>query len=158
MRGFTIIEMMVVVAILGIITTVGSNLFFTVLRGSTKTKVLQLVKQNGGYAVSVMGTMIRNARKIESSSGSSLTITNPDGRTTIFSCSNSQIASNGSSLMANDVKVADCANFFTVTSGEEGVRPDRVQIKFTLSQSATGDRPEDWASVDFQTTVGLRNY
>lgn len=169
--GFTIIEMMIAVAILGIITTVGSNLFFTVLRGSTKAKVLQSVKQNGGYSLSVMQGMIRNARKLSyaASPTDTLTITNPDGGTTTFHCCgttpNYLIASESGSLTceqarltSDEVKVNSCANFFTVTPGLAGVRPDLVAIQFTLSQAGVSTRPEEQAAIDFQATVGLRNY
>jgi len=169
--GFTIVEMMIAVTILGIITTVGSNLFFTVLRGSTKAKVLQAVKQNGGYSLSVMESMIRNARRIESypTATDFLTILNPDGGVTTFHCCgttpNFLIASESGSLAcaaarltSDEVKVNNCANFFTVTAGLAGVRPDLVAIQFTLSQAGLSTRPEEQASIDFQATVGLRNY
>jgi prepilin-type N-terminal cleavage/methylation domain-containing protein len=157
--GFTLVEIMIVVGILGIIAVVGSGTFFSILRGSTKTKTLQLVKQNGDYAVSVMERMIRNAKSV-SGGGSSITITNPDGETTDFSCSGSPatIASNSASLMSSEVKVNDCTNIFTVTPGEAGIRPAVVKINFSLSQAGTPSRPEEQTSVNFQTTITLRNY
>ena len=160
--GFTLIEIIVVVGILGIIMIMGSNLFFSILRGSTKTKILQLVKQNGDYAISVMERMIRNARSVNGG-GNSITITNPDGRTTAFSCSDldgngtNEISSNSARLISNEVKVENCS-VFSITPGEVGVRPAVVTINFTLSQAAVTTRPEEQASVSFQTTVGLRNY
>jgi len=162
--GFTLIEIIVVVGILGIIMIMGSNLFFSILRGSTKTKILQLVKQNGDYAISVMGRMIRNARSV-SGSGSSITIVNPDGRPTTFSCSDldangaNEISSNSARLINDEVKVINnCSNVFSVIAGEVGTRPDVVTINFTLSQAGVTTRPEERASVNFQTTISLRNY
>ncbi|TSC54476.1 MAG: Uncharacterized protein LiPW31_78 [Microgenomates group bacterium LiPW_31] len=166
--GFTLIEIIVVVGILGIIMVMGSNLFFSILRGSTKTKILQLVKQNGDYAISVMGRMIRNARSV-SGSGSAITIINPDGNTTTFNCCgtspNFLIASESGSLscenarLTNDeVKVDDCSNVFSIIAGEVGARPDVVTINFTLSQAGATTRLEEQASINFQTTISLRNY
>ena len=60
-KGFTIIEIVVVVGILGVIAVIGTNMFFTVIRGSNKSKNLTTVKQNGEYALSVMERMIRNS-------------------------------------------------------------------------------------------------
>lgn len=158
-NGFTLLEIMVVVGILGIIAVVGSGTFFSILRGSTKTKTLQLVKQNGDYAISVMERMIRNARRV-SGGGDSITIVNPDGETTVFSCEGSPatIASNSAPLMDKEVKVDSCYNVFTVTSGISGVRPAVVKINFNLSQAEMTTRPEEQASINFQTTVTLRNY
>jgi hypothetical protein len=123
-----------------------------------------LVKQNGDYTISVMERMIRNARSV-SGGGSSITITNPDGRTTAFSCSDldgngtNEISSNSARLISNEVKVSsNCSAVFSVTAGEIGVKPAVVTINFTLSQAAITTRPEEQASVSFQTTVGLRNY
>ena len=163
--GFTLIEIIVVVGILGIVTVMGTNLFFSILRGSTKTKILQLVKQNGDYAISVMGRMIRNARSVNGG-GSSITIVNPDGMPTTFSCGDidipldgkSEIASNGARLISNEVKVENCSGIFSVTPGEVGVSPAAVTINFTLSQAGVTTRLEERASVSFQTTISLRNY
>jgi len=162
-NGFTLIEMMMVVGVLGILAVLGSGAFFSILRGSIKAKTLQMVKQNGDYAISVMERMIRNARALvgptSDSTVSSITIKNPDGGTTTFSCEGdlSTIASNGASLLSNEVKVSDC-NIFKVTVGQPGIKPAVVEIKFTLTQSGTTSRSGEQAEVNFQTTVSLRNY
>lgn len=162
--GFTLIEIMIVVGILGIIAVVGSGVFFSILRGSTKTKTLQMVKQNGGYAISVMERMIRNARALTSptadSTVSSITIKNPDSGQTTFSCEGTpaKIASNGAFLLSNEVKVSNCNNIFEVKVGQPGIRPAVVKINFKLSPAGTPSRPEEQAEVNFQTTVTLRNY
>jgi len=162
-NGFTLIEMMIVVSLLGIIAVVGSGAFFSILRGSTKTKTLQMVKQNGDYAISVMERMIRNARALvsptEDSTVTSIKIKNPDGKETTFSCGGPQatIASNGASLLSSEVKVNNC-NIFEVTVGQPEIRPAVVKINFNLSPEVSSTRPEEQATVNFQTTVTLRNY
>jgi len=169
--GFTLIEILVVFSILAIIFVAASNMFFSILRGTTKTKTMQLVKQNGDYALSLMMRMIRNARNISAYGQTFLTITNPDGGTTVFSCEdldadgNNEIASKSGSLLppesliSTDVRVVttDCY-VFTITEGESGIKPDTVAIDFDLSAAVTSDRPEEQAQVKFKTTVSLRNY
>ena len=163
-NGFTLIEIIVVVGILGIIAVIGSGAFFSILRGSTKTKTLQMVRQNGDYAISVMERMIRNARVLISpttdSTVTSITIKNPDGGETTFSCEGNPatIASNGASLLSNEVNVNDCNDIFEVTVGQVGIKPAVIKINFNLTQAGTAIRPEEQALINFQTTVTLRNY
>lgn len=177
--GFTLIEMMVVVTVLAIIAGIGSSMLFSILRGSTKTQTMLMVKQQGEFATLVMERMIRNARSIEhTSSGptsytsNSLKIINPDGFSTTFSCANIdnspdgkfEIASTSASLVSAvdrltsaDVAVENC-NLFTITKGQAGINPDTVRINFKLSPSIQGNRPEEQSTVTFDTTVSLRNY
>ncbi len=160
--GFTLIEIVVVVGVLGIIVIFGASLFFTILRSSTKTRILAEVKQNGNFAMGVMERMIRNAKRIEGG-GASITIVNPDNGVTVFSCEDIggelKLASNSASLVAEDkVRVNDCAGVFSVTFGEAGLNPDKVTIDFTLLQSGTPTRVEEQASINFRTKITLRNY
>jgi len=154
--GFTLIEILVVVGILGIIAAISTNMFFSVLQASTKTRVLSEVKQNGDYALNVMERTIRNAKSV-TSNGNSITIVNPDDSSTTFSCSNGNLTLDGASLISNKVEVQDCS-VFSVVPGEEGVSPAVVTIDFTLSQAGTAARPEEQAAIDFGITVTLRNY
>lgn len=164
--GFTLIEIIVIVGILGFIAVIGSNMFFSILKGSTKTRVLAEVKQNGSYAINVMERLIRNAKSLENWDGGGewIEIRDPDDYPTIFSCEDSDgdgfydIASNSASLTSDKVEVVDCASVFNVVEGEAGIRPDAVTINFTLKQAGTVARPEEEASVNFKTTVTLRNY
>lgn len=161
-KGFTLIEILVVIGILAIIVVVGSTSFFNLLKGSTKTRTANLVKQNGNYALEVMGRMIRNARGIsayDEVEGKEITIENPDGFVTTFTCRDdeSDIASNGASLISSEVKVKSCASVFDVVRGETGLQPDVVTINFTLSQAQEDVRPEEEVSIVFKTTVVLRN-
>lgn len=153
-NGFTLIEILVVIGIFGILAVIGTSMFFSILKGSTKTRVLAEVKQNGNYAISVMGRMIRNAKSIESCPGSSITIENQDRDSTTFSCSGGRVASNSAYLTSDKVAVTNCTNVFTCNLG---VSPNVVTIDFTLSQ-AMGTRAEETAQVDFKTTVSLRTY
>ena len=47
MKGFTLIEMIVVVAVLIIMGAILSQIFSNTLRGSNKAQVLSSIKQNG---------------------------------------------------------------------------------------------------------------
>lgn len=155
-KGFTLIEILVVIGVLAIIVVVGSTSFFNLLKGSMKTRTINLVKQNGDYALAIMERMIRNAQKIDSACTSSMdeiSITNPDGGSTTFSCTDNPISSNSAKLISDQITVNNC--FFDCQEGGY-FNPDVVTIDFTLS---TGDptQPEEYATINFKTTVVLRN-
>lgn len=155
-RGFTLIEVIMIVFILGIVVVVGGNLFFSVLKGASKAEITKEVKQNGDYAIGVMERMIRNAQEIvpNSCSGGSIQIKNPDGYFTTFSFSGTRIASNSAYLTSENVKLVTGSYSFSCSQ----TVPLTVTISFTLSQTATTTRPEEQAQVPFQTTVSLRTY
>lgn len=155
--GFTLIEVLMVVFLLGIVVVIGSNLFFSILRGASKAEIEKEVKQNGDYAMNVIGRMVRNAQNCSEVSGV-LTVTNPDGQTTDFFCQPSgditRIASNAGVFLTSDKVTATNCTF----SCDSTKTPPIVNISFDLSQKGTDLRPEEKAQVHFQTTVGLRTY
>ncbi|MCX6726103.1 MAG: type II secretion system protein [Candidatus Shapirobacteria bacterium] len=169
-KGFTMIEILVVIGILGIIAVIGSNMFFTTLKASNKTKVLATVKQNGDYALSVMGRMIRDSQKVITNSETpnkiceigmnKIKVKRLDGSEIEFSCDqegtvNGNIASNSARLTSSEVKVDSCS-FDCSTKGE--FYPQSVVISFTLSQATVTTRVEEQALVNFKTTISVRNF
>lgn len=165
-KGFTLVEILVSLSILAIIVVMGTNMFLTTLKGVKKTKALTEVKQNGNYALSAMERTIRNAQSIEKNSDdetcasemAKINIKNLDNNLIEFACDGSKISSNSAALTSNDVKVVAGSCFFDCQSGEAGVSPATITIRFSLSQAGEDVRPEEEALVDFQTKVTLRNY
>lgn len=164
--GFTIIEILVAMGILGTVVAVGSGILVSILKGATKARILQEVKQNGNYTLTIMERMIRNARSVDSYGTDFVRITSPDGNYTVFRCCGSptMIASqsatkltcdNNTRLTNENVRVGSCTNFITYTAGA----PPLVTVNFTLTQASTTPLgPEEQASVDFRTTISPRNY
>lgn len=173
-NGFTLIEILIVIGIFGILAFIGTNMFFTILKSSAKTRVLAEVKQNGNYALSVMGRMIRNAKRIEVNSDGDackpsmgkLRIKNSDEGCSEFDLSGSRIASSSANdcitfspryLTSEEVEIdTSMTNQFECTAITGS--PPVITIRFTLSQTGTTTRPEEEATVDFRTTVSLRTY
>ena len=166
--GFTLIELLVTVAILGTAGVIAANMFFQTLKGVSKAEIEKIVKQEGDYTISVMERMIRNSKNVvdadsvcDDSDRANITITNQDDSTSFFECAgsgdNAHIASNSARLTSNKVRVSsDCNSFVKCT--QLGSAPPVLEIKFNLSQAGSPTRPEEQASVNFQTTVSLRNY
>ena len=165
-NGFTLIETLVSLGVLAVVVVMATNLFFSLLRGASKTKAIQTVKQNGGYAISVMERMIRNAKQVLDCQTDYITIKSQDEEETTFRfCSeedDSWIASVSGTLTCADARLTSSevqlvSSSFTCMPGD-GTKPDGVDINFSLAKAGTGTRPEEGAVVNFQTSVFLRNY
>src|SRR3990167_5678730 len=96
-RGYSFLELLIVIALVGTIGVVTSQVFIMGLRSQAKSEILKEVKQNGDYASAVMDNMIRNALDIDDVSCNTntqqLSIMTKDGVTVTYDCSNPQIAS-----------------------------------------------------------------
>lgn len=168
-KGFTIIEIIVAVGILGIIAALGTNMFLTIMRGSTKSKNLTTVKQNGEYALSVMERMIRNSSDVITNSDgdicesgmTKIKIINSNKEETEFSFmdlgGSSYIASNSSRITSDQVLVTN--GVFDCDDSVGDFNPKTVVIDFTLDQNTSpAPRVEEEVNINFKTTVTTRNY
>lgn len=112
--GFSLLEILVSVGILASVGVLIGQVFFTTAHVNTKTELLKEVKQNGNFALDVMGRSIRNASFIETicpeeaESTESATIRNADGYTTVYRCE-------------SDGNVARIASVSASTTGDETV-------------------------------------
>src|SRR5512146_1688361 len=119
--GFTLVEMLTVVAIFVVIGGVVNNILVTSFRTSGKTDIVTEVQNNGNYALSQMAKTIRDARGLVSPFpctpsvvASSITVTTPDNQQVTYACGSTTIASNGASLFdTTKVKLSTCS--FTCT-------------------------------------------
>lgn len=156
-QGFTFLEILVVMLITMIMVTVLSGMFFSILKGSAKSRIMADIKQNGSYALTVMERMARNAKSVLVNSSTKITIISQDNKPTIFECTADNISSNSGQLIdSTRVKVASCS--FVVIEGELGRTPAAVTINFTLEQKVSPGRAEDKSMMEFNSQVVLRNY
>lgn len=178
--GFTLLETLVAISAIATVGILIAQVFFTTTRSNTKTELLKDVKQNGDYAIEMIGRMIRNSVGVTSSClpdpGASLSyvdIKNADGNITEFGClGNSEvlrIASTSAAfpspyfMTSSNVSLGttSCANIpiedfhFTCTSYVD--QPSTVTIHFKLSQKGTPVDQFEKASLIFQTAVSPRN-
>jgi len=160
--GFTLIEMMVAISILGIVAVIVSGFLLTTLSGSGKAEVNKEVRQNGNYALSVIEGLILNAINVGCTPPLTINITDINGQMATISCdtTNFKIASSSAAgsvdLTASNVAVSNCN--FTCASLTGG--PTKVDILFTVSQKTSGliPKPNEKMSIDFQSEVMTRNY
>jgi prepilin-type N-terminal cleavage/methylation domain-containing protein len=177
-KGFTIIEVLVVVSVFSVVGVIIGGIFFGALRGTKKTNTITLIRQNGNYAISQMSKMIRFADTLDAPACPGepapamphtieppvITITSSlDDQKTTFTCdvANNMLASNSASLLnvstdtnPNTVILDKCQ--FTCSRNQGG--PPTIGIDFTLKDKNSGNIVESKASVRFQTSVTMRNY
>lgn len=177
-KGFSLIEVLIAVTILGGISIVLSQSFFALSRANTKAELIKDMKQSGDFSIRVMEQMIRSNISVTSScttagdTTNSLTITNPDGNQTTFGCvwdaTNrvTRLASTSGALTSylsstnTTLGGANCTDNamsldFTCTSFPS--QPSSIKVSFTLSQAGVPADRFERASVSFQTTVNVRN-
>lgn len=158
-RGFTLIELMIVISITAVIVVTVTGLFFRAIRGGTKTETTVDLSQNAEFSMSLMERFIRNAKEVNNVGGvecpgigSTITLIGWDGGSTQFSLSNGRIASNSFALSGTSVLIE---NLQFECIREEGV-PDQVLIEFDATSSDVGGA--SGSSGHYESTVSLRNF
>lgn len=165
-RGFTLVELLVVLTIFLTVGGVIITVLFISFRGSSKSEVVTSVKQSGTFALSQIVKSIRYAGSLDtpdscipSTSSSTLTVTSiTDGLQTTYSCPadmNSPITSNSAALVdTSKVVVSQCSFTCSQTSL---VDPPKVTIQFTLTSKSGGGALVDTSTIPFQSSVIMRN-
>ncbi len=164
--GFTLIEILIVVSLIGVMSIAITQVFMSILRSQSKGEIIKGVKQNGDYAYSVMESMIRNAQEVTdpTSCGSQvdeISIKNPDDYITRFYCTSGAV-----SLVASQ---SGTSNFFLTNSDVDAsachfivncppTSPKYVWMTFTLSQANAAAGVAETATETFEGIVSLRNY
>lgn len=172
--GFTLIEMIVSVAIIAVVGVALSQVFIATLRTNTKTELFKDVKQNAELALETMVRMIQNAKEVTSScsiagtNSTSITIVSEDDGETTFGCfldgTNTRIASQSaqgtSYLTSSNVSLGgdSCAGSTLAFTcfGAAGI-PTSITISFDLAQVGTPQQAFEQASESFQTSATMRN-
>ncbi len=171
--GFSLIELLIVMTLIGIIGVIISQVFIMGFKIQAKSEIVKEIKQNGDFALSVMENMVRNSADINSGqcniSSNILTIINQDGYSTSFDCSEgAKIASISSysglyptivtPLTNNKVFISNCS--FVIVCPTPPINPKYVFMSYTVNQSGADVTPTPgaYSSLEYQSTVSLRNY
>lgn len=182
-KGFTLIEMVVVIAVVALTVPAIFAIVFGLLREQTKIHRLSTVKQNGDFILNTIGTTIRSnalsvhaftpatddnavCRIVESYSDSTLFFRDALGDTFGFSASDSAVTSSsaslGSSTLLNSEKTV-VSNFSLSCEKTAAYSPALVSVSFDICYAATlgscsVDRAEETATLHYQTKIKLRNF
>lgn len=167
--GFTLVEIMVGVVILGIVTLIINSILISVFKGTRKTEIVREVKQNGDYALTVMEVKIRQAKWIASvcdtGGSTSLKIQNIDGTFTNFATSGTQVLQenfetdgitliDSANLTSSDLTIASTLIFICdVQPGKD----TKITINFTLRPTVTGAQ-DTQSTQNFSSVFYMQNY
>lgn len=175
-KGFTLVEILIVVALFSIVVAVAVSSLFSVLLRSKKTEAVKLVEHNGNYALRMLEYMIRPARLISAAptcqtNMQSLEVQDNTGKVTGFAFA--RIGDDDSCLASYTGGLSGTENCLTdpqvevVTTQPHNFHcfpgglgyPPRIEIEFTLQRRNPADlQQEEIASLNFKTQISLRNY
>ena len=159
-KGYTLIELMVVVAIFSIIALVASETIILTLRGTTKAEAISKVRQNIDYAMGSMERQLRGAKSVTSTCNNvpstQISFIDQNNNAVTFSCVNvnstnqlSSIASSSANLTSGNISISQCSFSCTPKSGN---KPAYIQMTIVAS-----DLKGENAITD-TTQVTLRSY
>ena len=161
-KGFSLIEMMVVITIFAVIGIIVTSSVILTIAGAKKSESIIKARENLDYALNVIERNIRNANSIVGCSGDSsyaIKYLDQNNTSASFSCIgmggvDSYIASGSSNLRltSTTVKIVGC-NFSCVTSTSS---PPLVIID--LSVQNAGSSGIQSSNVSASTQIYLRNY
>ena len=180
-KGFTLIELLAVIIVFSLIGSLAGSILVNSLRTSNKTNVVTTVKENGNFAITQMGKILRDATSLQSPypcvtpvTQTSVTLVASDGNTVVLDCAatdgitgKTTIASNSAPLIdtsVSGVKLLSPGNSapacsFTCSQSTASDYPV-IDVMFGLTQQATSNFSEQNASssaIIFSTSILLRN-
>lgn len=169
-QGFTLIELMVAVSIIGVVLLAVTQMLVQSLVGAAKAEAITRVKNNGDSALVAMERAIREGQGLTLTPGqfncaanagkNKLKFTNSAGAVVVIEEDTNgrlKITEGGNSRYVTEADVIVKVNtlkFYCVDMPDS--RRDKVQITFTLAYNG-GARASRNASATFYTSVMMRN-
>lgn len=168
-KGFSLLEMLVVVTIFAIIALVTSQAIILTLTGTHKADAISKVRQNVDFTMEAISRQLYNAKSISqcpNADTSKITFTDQNNNNVTFSCVNvnnsnqpSAVASTSGNLTGSDIVITSCS---FVCNPAVGSAPPYVTITISAKQlTATGTSGitggQNNAPVTSTTQVTLRS-
>jgi len=166
-KGFTLIEILVYIGVLGIIIVILSSFLIWATRSNTKAKVMRETLDNTRRAMEIMSYEIKEAKSIytptTTSNQLSLETTHylPEGETKTFIdfylCDSrlclKKESQDSIALTSDNLEVSNLVFAQVIT----GTIPS-IQINLKVNYKNPTNRPEYQASVNLLSTISLRSY
>jgi len=128
MKAFTLIELIIYMAIVAVILTFAFGYAWNIIYGGVKTASYREVQQNGRLAMEKITKAIRDGQDPNS----------------VFTVTSNVLYESGTALTSDQVEITNLV--FTVFGGG-------YKTEMTVEYNNLGNRPEYEASVDLETTT-----
>jgi len=170
MKGFTLIEILVVVGVLGMIMVATTAIMVNSFRAKARIEVSDVVEQSGSAALSEIKNNLISATGVgmscvTSGIGTSIALQSVDdgGVTRLVCYEGSKIASESATtgnfdLTPGNIKVIGCDNFAICTMSPASTeRVSNVNFSFVLSLGDSAANMEKFVQRIFRSDVVIRN-
>lgn len=154
-KGFTLIELIVAMAVFATVITVVSSIFVSSVGSQRKNVNQQEVLENARYVLETISRSIRQSTVVTSdSTSSSLSLSHPTKGAVAYTLNNGQILENGTALSSGGITVERLSFIIQGNSATDNIQP-RVTISISLkdNQAQAGTA----SAINLQTTVTPRN-
>lgn len=176
-KGFTLIETVVVVAVVGLVLPAIFTVIFVLIGQQTKINRLSEVKKQGDYVLNSISVLIKNnAVSIHSgipTAGNEKCLNDGSSYGPVSSLyfldkkndrfriwRNGDKISSASAITTSDLTTTKVtiSNFLIGCEKNTLFSPATVSLSFFVSYNTTSTRPEETASLFYQTLIFLRNH
>jgi len=152
-NGFTLVELLVGLAIFSSVIVIATSLFVSTFRNQRKSIAILNVQENGRYLMEFIAKEIRMSQIISSDGETfNLDISHPVNGDITYSFSNNHILRNGEIIDSDEVNIN--GRFFIDGRGADAEQP-RVVVVMKLE--TTGQKIEERATMNLETTLSQRN-
>jgi prepilin-type N-terminal cleavage/methylation domain-containing protein len=161
-KGFTLIEMVVVTALLALVILAVMGVFFNSMKATALLRTEQKIDESGKLVTERIGRGIRSMASIQNYDTvcdglpkGSITMVNREGQTVELTCVADRITLGGESISPSNL-TADCADF-NVSCNTADKSPV-VEVNFSLTAAAGTYDSGVEKSRDFSTEVMIRGF
>ncbi len=159
-RGFSIIELIIVVGLIAILMLAISSSMLMSIISSTRIRTATKTKQAGNYALDQIQTLIRNSKDIVGCNSDVVTVINQDGTDSIISLVGARLSAGQDVYLTPVGTTTTTTSLFTclpsdTTEATEN-KTNLIKVSFNL-QDSVSSRPTDNPLLHFETSINLRN-
>ena len=151
-KGFSLIEILVVIGVFAIIGLITSQSVLTSLKGARKADAETQVRQNIDYTTQVIDRQLRSAKSVSCVSATEVDFVDSGGQNQSFSKSDNAILFSSQELSSSDISITDLS--FTC-SGTFGVTQS---VGVAITGLKSGVDTAEQSPISTQLTITLRNH